>query len=67
MNAFDDGAVDVISKPSVGVKSFLYESAILLIDTVRSAAQARVRRRKLPNIPAEPKLSADAVLRSRRQ
>ena len=66
VNAFDDGAVDVISKPSVGVKSFLYESAILLIDTVRSAAQARVRRRKPPNIPTEPKHSADAILRSRK-
>jgi two-component system, chemotaxis family, protein-glutamate methylesterase/glutaminase len=60
--AFDDGAVDVISKPTVGVKSFLYESAILLIDTVRSAAQARVRRRKSPPIAVLPKNSADAVL-----
>jgi two-component system, chemotaxis family, protein-glutamate methylesterase/glutaminase len=64
--AFDDGAVDVISKPTVGVKSFLYESAILLIDTVRSAAQARVRRRKSPPISVVPKNSADAVLPSRK-
>jgi two-component system, chemotaxis family, protein-glutamate methylesterase/glutaminase len=64
--AFDDGAVDVISKPTVGVKSFLYESAVLLIDTVRSAAQARVRRRSSPLMPVEPKNSADAVLPNRR-
>ena len=41
LSALDDGALDVITKPTVGVKGFLYESAILLIDTVRSAAQAR--------------------------
>ncbi len=64
--AFDDGAVDVISKPTVGVKNFLYESAILLIDTVRSAAQARVVRRTSPFAPTEPKNSADAVLPSRK-
>jgi two-component system, chemotaxis family, protein-glutamate methylesterase/glutaminase len=60
--AFDDGAVDVISKPMVGVKNFLYESAILLIDTVRSAAQARILRRRPTPLPVEPKNSADAVL-----
>jgi two-component system chemotaxis response regulator CheB len=64
--AFDDGAVDVIGKPTVGVKNFLYESAILLIDTVRSAAQARVTRRAAPFTPVEPKNSADAVLPSRK-
>lgn len=63
--AFDDGAVDVISKPTVGVKSFLFESAILLIDTVRSASQARIRRKTAP-LAVEPKNSADAVLPSHR-
>lgn len=60
--AFDEGAVDVITKPTVGVKSFLYESAILLIDTVRSAAQARVGPRKSVPIPVQPKHCADVVL-----
>lgn len=56
--AMDEGAVDVITKPSVGVRDFLYESSILLVDAVHSAAQARVRRREpssLPLIPAKPK------------
>jgi len=66
LSALDDGALDVITKPNVGVKSFLYESAILLIDTVRSAAQARVRRRGFPHLPVVPKRTADAVLPSRR-
>ncbi len=66
LSALDDGALDVITKPNVGVKSFLYESAIMLIDTVRSAAQARVRRRGFPHLPVMPKRTADAVLPSRR-
>jgi two-component system, chemotaxis family, protein-glutamate methylesterase/glutaminase len=63
--AFEEGAVDVISKPTVGVKNFLYESAILLIDTVRSAAIARLGRPRA-RIPVQPKNSADAVLPSRK-
>lgn len=66
LSALDDGALDVIAKPNVGVKGFLYESAVLLIDTVRSAAQAKVRPRGLPANLTEPKYSADAVLPSRR-
>jgi two-component system chemotaxis response regulator CheB len=66
LSAFDDGAIDVITKPTVGVKGFLYESAILLIDTVRSASQARVRRRAFPHLPTVPKHSADAVLPTRK-
>jgi two-component system, chemotaxis family, protein-glutamate methylesterase/glutaminase len=66
LSAFDDGAIDVITKPNVGVKGFLYESAILLIDTVRSASQARVRRRAFSHIPTVPKHSADAILPNRK-
>jgi two-component system, chemotaxis family, protein-glutamate methylesterase/glutaminase len=62
LSAFDEGAIDVIAKPTMGVKGFLYESAILLIDTVRSASQARVRRRANLHMPNIPKHTADAVL-----
>jgi two-component system, chemotaxis family, protein-glutamate methylesterase/glutaminase len=65
LSALDDGALDVIAKPTVGVKSFLYESAVLLIDSVRSAAQARLRPRGLPTSLLAPKNSADVVLPSR--
>ena len=64
--ALDEGALDVIAKPTVGVKGFLYESAVLLIDTVRSASQARLRPRGLPVSQSAPKYTADAVLPSRR-
>jgi len=66
LTALAEGALDVIAKPNVGVKNFLYESAILLMDAVRSAAQARLRRRVLPPQAPEPKHSADAILPSRK-
>jgi two-component system, chemotaxis family, protein-glutamate methylesterase/glutaminase len=63
MRALEYGAVDVVQKPAVGIQDFLYESAILLVDKVRGAAQARPRRRAA--IPSsEKRLSADAVLQT---
>jgi two-component system, chemotaxis family, protein-glutamate methylesterase/glutaminase len=44
MRALEEGAVDVILKPSIGVREFLEESALQLIDTLRAAAQAQVGR-----------------------
>jgi len=61
-SAFRAGAVDIIAKPEIGVKGFIQESAILIIDAVKGAAQARVRRRKVGHINTEVKRSADAVL-----
>ncbi|MCU1349647.1 MAG: response regulator receiver modulated CheB methylesterase, partial [Acidobacteria bacterium] len=58
MRALEEGAVDLILKPAVGVREFLEESALLLADTLRAAAHARVVRR----MPVTPRLSADAVL-----
>ena len=61
LRALEYGAVDVVQKPSVGIQDFLYESAVLLVDKVRGAAEARPRRRAA--IPSsEKRLSADAVL-----
>ena len=58
--ALDLGAVDVITKPQIGVRDFLHESAVLLLDAVFAAAKAKVRRRKL--IPVSPSNSADVLL-----
>jgi two-component system chemotaxis response regulator CheB len=44
IRALEIGAVDIITKPKIGVRGFLEESAILLEDTVRAAAKARVSR-----------------------
>jgi two-component system chemotaxis response regulator CheB len=56
----EEGAVEVITKPKVGVREFLHESAVTLVDAVWSASQAQVRPR--PRMPAVPRLTADEVL-----
>jgi two-component system chemotaxis response regulator CheB len=61
MAALESGAVAVVEKPRLGVREFLFESALMLQDTIRGAALARVRRRAAP-LPVRPKLTADAVL-----
>jgi two-component system chemotaxis response regulator CheB len=60
--ALEEGAVEVITKPKVGVREFLHESAVTLLDAVWSASQAQVRPRPRPDLTAVPRLTADAVL-----
>jgi two-component system, chemotaxis family, protein-glutamate methylesterase/glutaminase len=59
LRALEEGAVEIITKPKLGVREFLHESAVLLLDVVWSAAEARI----LPDrqIVAPPRLSADAM------
>jgi two-component system chemotaxis response regulator CheB len=59
VRALEDGAVEVVTKPHLGVGEFLEESADLLVGAVRGAARARLTPRPLR---AAPRLSADAVL-----
>ncbi|HEY6348300.1 MAG TPA: chemotaxis response regulator protein-glutamate methylesterase [Candidatus Angelobacter sp.] len=42
--AMDEGALGIVTKPRIGVSNFLHESAVMLIDMVRAAAGARIRR-----------------------
>ena len=62
IRALEIGAVDIITKPKVGIRGFLEESAVLLEDTVRAAAAARVSkfRRLRKNSPNYR--SADVVI-----
>jgi len=67
MAAMAAGAVSIITKPKLGLKDFLTESADELVAAVRAAAQVNVRRlaarAALPAAPASAaKLSADAIL-----
>ena len=56
IRALENGAVDIITKPKIGIRGFLEESALLLEDTVRAAAAARLRRsRRRQDSPASPK------------
>ncbi len=52
LQALEAGAVDVISKPRLGVKEFLEGSAAQIVQVVRAAAQARVSRRPGVDPPA---------------
>jgi two-component system, chemotaxis family, protein-glutamate methylesterase/glutaminase len=56
--ALEEGAVEVITKPKVGVRDFLHESAVTLLDAVWSAAQAQMN----PRTPVAPRVNADVVL-----
>jgi two-component system chemotaxis response regulator CheB len=65
MQAMAAGAVEVLSKPSLELKKFLYDSVTMLTDAVKSAAQAKVARipeRKTAEVKIRPKLTADSVL-----
>jgi two-component system chemotaxis response regulator CheB len=64
LQALAAGAVEIITKPTSGLKSFLLESASELVAAIRAAANANVKnlgKRVLLPQPA-PKFSADAVL-----
>lgn len=52
LQALEEGAVEIIVKPQLGLKGFLEDSARRLTEAVRGALQARVRRRT-PGAPAD--------------
>ncbi len=60
LRALEEGAVEIITKPKLGVREFLHESAVLLLDAVWSAAEARVVPHQRLATPS--RLNADAVL-----
>ncbi len=60
ISALELGAVEVITKPKLGVRDFLHESAVMLLDVVWSAANARVVARPFPTVPQRN--TADVVL-----
>ena len=64
MAALAAGAVAIITKPKLGLKDFLNDSADELIAAVRAASHANVRRlaARMPPAPVAAKLTADAVL-----
>jgi two-component system chemotaxis response regulator CheB len=61
MDALAAGAFAIVTKPKLGLKQFLSDGADDLVQTVRSAAGARVSR-LLPPAPAPQRFSADAIL-----
>jgi two-component system, chemotaxis family, protein-glutamate methylesterase/glutaminase len=62
IRALEVGAVDIITKPKVGIRGFLEESAVLLEDTVRAAATARVGKFRRLRGHSSKAHSADVVI-----
>nr|WP_314560060.1 chemotaxis response regulator protein-glutamate methylesterase [uncultured Pseudomonas sp.] len=66
LQALSAGAVDIITKPSTGLKNFLIESAAELVAAIRAAANSNVKnlgkRSASPALVPASKLSADAIL-----
>ncbi|HHO59752.1 MAG TPA: chemotaxis response regulator protein-glutamate methylesterase, partial [Thiotrichales bacterium] len=63
MKALEYGAVDIIQKPTLGTKKFLEEARILLTDSVRAAASARIKKiSPVARNEVSEKLTADAML-----
>lgn len=75
MEAMAAGAVDIITKPKAGLKSFLQESKIAMIQAIKGAAAANLNKLQIqstakkshspqPLAPfkSAPKLSADVIL-----
>ena len=54
MQALEEGAVEVVAKPKLGISNFIEESATMLIDTVRAASRSRIRQRQ-PSFAAPPR------------
>lgn len=61
LKALELGAVDIITKPKIGTKEFFEESRIHILDSVKSAAKARLDK-KPSRMSVEPKLTADVIL-----
>src|ERR1700689_3837926 len=61
LEALENGAVEIVTKPRLGVRQFLEDSRTTLCDAVKAAAGARLRTPGARRV-VEPKLTADAVL-----
>ncbi len=70
LEAIEEGAVDVLSKPRISVREFIEEQGVLFADAVRSAASARLRPRAARPLvgtedrpPVLPRISARTASR----
>ncbi|MGC2301187.1 MAG: chemotaxis response regulator protein-glutamate methylesterase [Acidobacteriaceae bacterium] len=61
LQALENGAVEIVTKPRLGVRQFLEESRTTICDAVKAAAHAKMRA-PCPTHLVEPKLTADVVL-----
>ncbi len=52
LRALEEGALEIVTKAKLGVRDFLTESSVAIVDAVRSAARARPRMR--PRLRIDP-------------
>jgi two-component system chemotaxis response regulator CheB len=63
IRALEYGALEIITKPQMNTKQFIEESQIRICDAIKAAANSKIRRRKIVDVPeVQPKLSADVIL-----
>lgn len=61
LKALELGVVEIITKPRVGTKKFFEESSILVCDSVKAAAEVKVKKIP-PMLRVPPKLTADVIM-----
>ncbi len=61
LQALEEGALDIVVKPRLGVKGFLEESAQRLVQVVRAAASADLGKRRRGPVATPPALAALAA------
>lgn len=70
MQAMSAGAIEIVTKPKLGVKGFLNESAKQIVQAIKAASKAKFRRKSqaasnsLPIAEVRAKLTADAMLKA---
>ena len=63
LKALEYGAIEIITKPKMGTRLFLEESRVNLCDTIKAAANARIRPLATSRLSeAQPKLTADVIM-----
>jgi len=63
IRALEYGAIDIITKPRMGARQFLEESKVRIVDAVKAASVAKIRKlTEFRTHDIAPKLTADAML-----
>ena len=62
LKALEYGAVDIVTKPKLGVKNFLEESKVIICDAVKAASKTHIKRVLPVKRRVEEKLTADVVI-----
>ena len=62
LKAIQYGAVEIITKPKMGTRTFLEESRITICDAIKAAYHADIKKHAFISQQTPPKLSADAIL-----